>query len=67
MQYHPTLNSHTLKPPEVLANIISQCEEYFNQNEPKPSVTNDPSTKEKAKEEPWMNDWRSGIDGIEGL
>ncbi|EKM49925.1 uncharacterized protein PHACADRAFT_130328 [Phanerochaete carnosa HHB-10118-sp] len=49
-------------PPELLASIISQCEEYF-QGVAKPKGPE----KSGSKEEPWMADWRSGIEGIGGL
>lgn len=51
------------QPPEVLANIVSQCEEYFREI----SAKDDEKAKPKSSEEPWMNDWHSGIEGIEGL
>ncbi|KIP09992.1 hypothetical protein PHLGIDRAFT_125828 [Phlebiopsis gigantea 11061_1 CR5-6] len=88
-----------LVPPEVLANIINQCEEYFKYAVAKTTPMADAKVKDTAKEEAgekveqeveelapeeaqkevqqevreeiqeetWMNDWRSGIEGIEGL
>ncbi|GJE91037.1 hypothetical protein PsYK624_071850 [Phanerochaete sordida] len=49
-------------PPELLASILSQCEEYFRE-----TIKPADSKKSESKEEPWMADWRGGIEGIEGL
>ncbi|OSD03075.1 hypothetical protein PYCCODRAFT_1410043 [Trametes coccinea BRFM310] len=47
-------------PPELLANIIRQCEELGREICPDPSESS-------AEEDTWRNDWRSGMDGVPGL
>ncbi|KAI0091730.1 hypothetical protein BDY19DRAFT_931939 [Irpex rosettiformis] len=49
-------------PPEVLANILAQCTEFFQ--DPKHSSD---SSKDEDNINAWMNQWRSGLDTIDGL
>ena len=49
------------QPPEILANILAQCTEYCREAWPH-AVTS-----EQSGEEEWMNNWRGGMEILEGL
>ena len=49
-----------LQSPEELANVVQQCKEYGKDAWPDKKGS-------EAEEEDWRNDWRNGMDGVEGL
>ena len=49
------------QPPDLLATIMTRCEEYFREAMPKADAEG------SAGQEPWSENWRSGIEGIDGL